>query len=112
MGCAGETVAKMMALIPALRAAKNATDAAVEAQRLVAVARRSRIETLSGPEADEEAQHLERLAEEMRRKRRTAGAAAAKIMDQSYAFTPGKQTLRELLECTPLEFADPITAWL
>ena len=109
VGCAGETVAKMMALIPALRAAKDATDAAVEAQRLVAVATRSRIETLSGPEADVQDQHLERLAEEMRQKRRTAGAAAAKIMDQSYAFTPGKQTLRELLECTPLEFADPIT---
>jgi hypothetical protein len=82
-GCAGETVARLMALLPTLTAARAAAAAAAEA----AAAGRPELAASCATEA-----------------KRLLGRA----LDRPYPWTGGA-ALRALLAATPLEYADPIT---
>ena len=115
VGCAGETVAKMMALLPALRRAEAANH---EAARLAALVKEVSTKQQEEQQQDGDAGNIDANAMKAELEALEAAAATAAkaatvadklVFDAPHPFTAQGQTLREMLRITPLEFADPIT---
>ena len=109
VGCAGETVAQMMALLPALRRAEAAKREAARLAALVKEAvtkQQEQQDEAAGAAKDAELEALEAAAAAAAE---DVAAADKVVFDASHPFTAQGQTLREMLRITPLEFADPIT---